>query len=177
MSYLQTLMRYKQWANDLLYPAINELSEEELAAPRPIVFGSIIRTLNHIYTMDLVWQAHLQDRPHGFTTRNPDSCPSFDKLLIDQGKLDKWYVTYADTLSKSDEDEVVNFTFIGGSESSMCRRDILIHVVNHGTYHRGNVTGMMYECSLEPPTTDYPVFLKRDTPNKRMQSDPAEPRR
>ena len=168
MNYLQTLMRYKQWANELLYEAAKELSEEELTAQRPIVFGSIIRTLNHTFAMDLVWQASLQGRSHGFTTRNPDDCPRLDKLLIDQRKLDEWYVTYADTLSKSDEDEVVNFTFIGGGEGSMSRRDMLLHVVNHGTYHRGNVTGMMYECSLEPPTTDYPVFLKHCPPYRRQ---------
>lgn len=156
-------MRYKLWANDLLYAAIKELSEEELMAPRPIVFGSMIRTLHHTFAMDLVWQAHLQERPHGFTTRNPDTCPSLDKLLVDQRKLDKWYVTYADALLKPDEDDVVNFTFIGGGTGAMCRRDILLHVVNHGTYHRGNVTGMMYECSLQPPTTDFPVFLKQTT--------------
>ncbi len=166
MNYLQTLMRYKQWANELLYAAAKELSEKELIAKRPIVFGSIIRTLNHTFAMDLVWQANLQGEHHGFTTRNPDDCPSLNKLLIDQRKLDEWYVTYADTLSKPDEDQVVNLTFISGGVGSMRRRDILLHVVNHGTYHRGNVTGMMYECSLEPPTTDYPVFLKHDSPNK-----------
>jgi uncharacterized damage-inducible protein DinB len=43
----------------------------------------------------------------------------------------------------------------------MTRRDILLHVANHGTYHRGNVAAMMYQAGVAPPTTDLPVFLKR----------------
>ena len=42
----------------------------------------------------------------------------------------------------------------------MTRRDILLHVANHGTYHRGNVASMMYQAGVAPPTTDLPVFLK-----------------
>jgi uncharacterized damage-inducible protein DinB len=43
----------------------------------------------------------------------------------------------------------------------MARRDILLHVANHATYHRGNVASMMYQADTPPPTTDLPVFLKR----------------
>ncbi|MGK0473565.1 MAG: putative damage-inducible protein DinB [Candidatus Azotimanducaceae bacterium] len=174
MNYLQSLIRYKQWANDLLFTAATELTEEELTVSRPIVFGSIIKTLHHTYAMDLVWQANLQGTEHGFKTRNPDDYPALGKLDTNQRKLDEWYIAYVDSLSSAEIDEAVSFTFIGGGVGTMTRRDILLHVVNHGTYHRGNVTGMMYECSLEPPTTDYPVFLKQNPPNKQMQTDAAK---
>jgi len=62
--------------------------------------------------------------------------------------------------------DVTSFTFIGGGAGKMSRRDRVFRVVNHGTYHRGNITGMMWECFLEPPTTDYPVFLKQHSLNK-----------
>jgi uncharacterized damage-inducible protein DinB len=169
MNYLQTLMRYKQWANRLLYESMKEISEDELEAPRPIVSGSIIRTVNHTYSMDLVWQAHLQNNPHDFTTRNPVHFPTLRCLTVEQSKLDEWYVSYADTLLEPAENEVINFKFIGGGMGSMSRRDILLHVVNHGTYHRGNVAGMMCDCSVMPPTTDYPVFLKQTALNKELQ--------
>ena len=41
----------------------------------------------------------------------------------------------------------------------MIRADIVLHTVNHGTYHRGHVTQMMRAWQA-PPITDYPVFLK-----------------
>jgi uncharacterized damage-inducible protein DinB len=55
---------------------------------------------------------------------------------------------------------MVNFTFIGGGAASLTRADIVLHVVNHGTYHRGNVAAMMYQLGVAPPTTDLPVYLR-----------------
>ena len=152
-------MRYKAWANELVFAAAAQLPEAELSAPRKIVFGSLLRTLNHVCAMDEVWRAHLEGRPHGYTTRNPESCPSLPELRSAQEAMDAWFVRYADAPFK--EDEIVNFRFIGGGDGSMTRRDILLHVANHGTYHRGNVASMMYQAGVAPPTTDLPVFLKR----------------
>jgi uncharacterized damage-inducible protein DinB len=161
MNHLRTLMRYKAWANDLVFDAAAKLPEAELTAPRKIVFGSMLRTLNHVHAMDAVWRAHLEGRPHGYTTRNPEACPSFAELREAQKAMDAWWVSYADSLPEAKQDEAVNFRFIGGDQGSMTRRDILLHVANHGTYHRGNVASMMYQAGSPPPTTDLPVFLKR----------------
>ena len=155
---LVELMRYKAWANDLSFAALAKLPEAELTAPRPIVFGSILRTVNHVYAMDLVWQANLEGRPHGYITRNPPVSPPLDELRTAQKNIDAWYVDYAASLKN--EDEPVQFTFIGGGPATLSRRDILLHVVNHGTYHRGNVAAMMYQLGVPPPTTDLPVYLR-----------------
>ena len=42
----------------------------------------------------------------------------------------------------------------------MSREDILLHVVNHTTYHRGHIADMLYHLHISPPTTDLPVFLR-----------------
>jgi uncharacterized damage-inducible protein DinB len=164
MDYLRTLMRYKAWANELVFAAASKLPEAELTAPRKIVFGNMLRTLNHVHAMDAVWRAHLEGRPHGYTTRNPEACPSFAQLREAQKGMDAWWVGYADSMSAAQQDEVVNFRFIGGGPGSMTRRDILLHVANHGTYHRGNVASMMYQAGSPPPTTDLPVFFTRPSP-------------
>ena len=162
--YLRTLMRYKAWANELVFRAAAQLPPEELTAPRKIVFGSLLRTLNHVYAMDDVWRAHLEGRPHSYTTRNPEACPSLAELRAAQLAMDAWFVGYADSLTDAKREEVVSFRFIGGGPGAMTRRDILLHVANHGTYHRGNVASMMYQAGVAPPTTDLPVFLRNHSP-------------
>ena len=157
---IRLLTRYSAWANSLLYLALGELPEVELINPRQIVFGNLIRTLNHVYTIDLVWQAHLEGRAHGFTTRTPDVTTSFSDLRMAQAALDAWYIRYAEEMSDRLGEEVVDFTFIGGGDGSMTRGDILLHVVNHTTYHRGHIAAMMYQIPVRPPTTDLPVFLR-----------------
>ena len=160
LQHLRMLSRYSAWANDRLYETLAALPGPELTKPHPIVFGSILRTLNHVYLMDLVWRAHLQGTSHGFTTRNPDECPPFAELRAAQIEIDQWYIAYSDDIQDSRCAEVVNFSFIGGGSGSMSRGDILLHVINHTTYHRGHIGCMIYQVPAEPPTTDLPVFLR-----------------
>jgi uncharacterized damage-inducible protein DinB len=162
MTEVQTLTRYKAWADKLFLSTISGLSESQLVAPQPILFGSMLRTLHHSYAIDRVWQAHLLGEAHGYTTRNPDDTLPFDVLHDKQLAIDAWYVAYADALDPDQLAQVVDFTFIGGGNGSMSRIDILLHVVNHTTYHRGHVAGMLYHYSVFPPTTDLPVFLREN---------------
>src|SRR5690606_20477225 len=98
VSPVQTLTRYKAWADEAFLSVIAALPEAELVAPRPIYFGSLIRTLNHSFSMDFVWQCHLLGRPHGLTTRNPADHPAIRDLVASQRGIDAWYVDYADSL-------------------------------------------------------------------------------
>src|SRR5882757_7494920 len=99
MNYVQVLTRYKAWADDLFLAVVSDVPVLELTAPRPIVFGSLIRTLNHSFAMDYVWQSHLLGKPHGLTTRNPEKHPEMQELATAQRGMDNWYVNYADSIS------------------------------------------------------------------------------
>jgi len=160
MNYLEMLTQYKSWADTEVFTAVSELTEEELMAPRPIIFGSILRTLNHVLAMDQVWQAHLKGSAHGHLTRNPTNSPSLVEVRTEQLKLNTWFMDYAQALTPTQRNAAVAFDFIGGGSGKMTRESILLHVVNHATYHRGHVADMMYNCSVSPPTTDLPVFLR-----------------
>lgn len=175
MNHAQVLTRYKAWADDVFLSTISNVPVFELTAPRPIVFGSLIRTLNHSYAMDFVWQCHLIGKPHGLTTRNPEHCPGIEELVISQRGIDAWYVDYAMSIGGQSLGEIVAFEFIGGGSGRMTRQEILLHVVNHSTYHRGHVADMLYELGIFPPTTDLPVFLaKQSTDGARTgNADPA----
>ena len=159
MNYAQVLTRYKAWADIVFLSVVSTLPDSELTAPRPILFGSLIRTLHHSYAMDNVWQCHLLGKPHGLTSRNPDYCPPMQELAEAQRQIDNWYVEYAQSTSDEALGEFVEFEFIGGGPGTMSRSDILLHVVNHGTYHRGHAADMLYNLGVFPPTTDLPVFL------------------
>jgi len=153
-------LQYKAWADARLYGALAELPAAALTAPQPIVFGSILRTLHHVYAMDRVWQAHLEGRPHGYETRNPADCPSFAALAPAQAAIDAWYLDYGAGLSPAAVGEVLDIAFIGGGSVRMSRGEILLHVVNHTTYHRGHIAALIAAIPAEPPGTDLPIFLR-----------------
>lgn len=163
MQTVKTLASYKAWADDLFLSTVSSIPSAKLTAPQPIVFGSLIRTLNHAYAMDYVWKCHLLGEPHSLTTRNPEHCPSIEELAASQRSIDGWYVRYTEAISDQELQERVAFEFIGGGAGSMTREEILLHVVNHATYHRGHAAGMLYAFNITPPTTDLPVFLRQQS--------------
>lgn len=67
---------------------------------------------------------------------------------------------YADELSNDRHDQVIDFKFVDGGSGEMTRGDMLLHVVNHKTYHRGYVADMLYQAGARPPAMDLPVFLR-----------------
>lgn len=160
---IRMLTRYNAWANARLFDALTSLPPGEATAPRATGFGNMVNTLNHAYVVDLIWQAHLQGKPHGFTQRITDTEPTLDELRRAQTGSDAWYVSYADQLTEALHDEVVSFKFVDGGAGAMTRGDMLLHVVNHKTYHRGYVADMLYQAAARPPVMDLPVFL-RDVP-------------
>ncbi|QGX40539.1 DinB family protein [Permianibacter aggregans] len=161
MNDIQVLTRYKAWADNLFLSTVATVSDANLTAPQPIIFGSLIRTLHHAYAMDYVWQCHLLGKPHGLTSRNPEHCPSFDELASKQRQINEWFVDYANSATEQALNETQTFAFIGGGTGQMARREMLLHVVNHATYHRGHAAGMLYQMGVSPPTTDVPVFLRQ----------------
>ncbi len=160
MELLHMLVSYKAWADRLVHERVAALEPGVADAPQPIIFGSIRRTLNHLLAMDKVWRANLEGVPHGLTSRNPDECPPLEIIAADQAAFDRWLATYVDGLGQSEIDDPISFTFIGGGEGRMTRGEIILHLVNHSTYHRGHIADMLYNAGHRPPTTDLPVFLR-----------------
>ncbi len=157
---LETLTSYKAWADERLYQSLDGISNADLAADRKTRLGSILATLNHLYAMDLVWQAHLENRSHGFSTRRPILFNELPDLRSAQTTIDRWYIGYATELEPEQEETVIDFEFIDGGQGSISRGEVLLHVVNHATYHRGHVTDAMLQIPIRPPVTDFPVFLR-----------------
>lgn len=159
----RTLARYNAWADKLIFEAVSALPPGTAEKPQQSVFKSIAHTLNHNYVIDRIFQAHLEGRSHGYTARNTPDGPPLADLWKAQEEIDAWYVAWSDRVTGEELGEEVRFTFVGGGEGCMTRGEILQHVVNHTTYHRGFVAQMIYQVPARPPTTDLPVFL-RDVP-------------
>jgi uncharacterized damage-inducible protein DinB len=157
---VRSLMRYNAWANKAIFDAVAALPAGEATKERPTLFKNMVNTLNHLYVVDVIWQAHLQGREHNIPALRTVLHPELAELYRAQVEIDGWYVSYGDSLSQSALEERVDFTLIGGNKGSMRRGEILFHVVNHTSYHRGWVADMFYQIPLQPPYTDLPVFLR-----------------
>lgn len=157
LTHLRMLMRYTAWANTRLFDTLAALPGDTPA------LAGMVKTLNHAYVVDLIWKAHLEHKPHGFRERNTEVQPALLALREAQAQSDRWYVGCADVLSEAAHDEVLDFQFVDGGAGAMSRGNMLAHIVNHKTYHRGYVAQMLYSVGAKPPVMDLPVFV-RDGP-------------
>lgn len=159
----RTLARYNAWANKLIFDAAAGLPDGEAIKPRQSIFKNMVHTLNHNYVIDRIFQAHLEGCEHGYTARNTPDHPPLAELWHAQQEIDGWYIAWSDALTDAALAETVHFTFVGGGQGAMTRGEILLHITNHTTYHRGFVADFFHLVPTRPPTTDLPVFL-RDAP-------------
>jgi uncharacterized damage-inducible protein DinB len=153
------LARYRLWADQLTFGAVTALPSGEAEKERPTRFKTMIGTLNHTYLVDLIWQAHLEGRDHGFPALDLVLHAGLPELWRAQQAIDQWYIDWSDAQSAQSLDETVVFRFVDGERGAMSRGDILLHVVNHATYHRGWVAEMFFQVPARNPTTDLPVYL------------------
>ena len=154
------LTRYNAWSNQLMFDAVAALPAGEAVKERKSLFKNMVHTLNHNYVIDAIWQAHLEGRAHGYAARNTADHPPLAELWRLQQVMDAWYIAWGDALTAAQLDEKVSFTLIGGAAGEMTRNDILLHVVNHTSYHRGFVCDMFFQVPARPSTMDLPVFLR-----------------
>jgi len=157
-----TLARYQAWADELIFKAVKALPADEVTRERPTLFKSIIGTLNHSYVVNVIWKAHLEGREHGFTARNEVLHANVDELWQAQKTVNDWLLQWCGAQSDVTLAEQVNFKFVSGENGTMTRGGILMHIVNHATYHRGWVSDLFFQIPAKPPTTDFCVFPDAD---------------
>ena len=158
--YLKTLAEYSRWANAELYAAVHALPEGEAAKTRPTLFTSIIKTLNHPLVTDRMWMANLLGQTHGHKALNEVIHEALEPLTQARAEMDDAIVAYADGLEEASIDEPIAFTLLSGAEGRMSRGMIVMHMINHNSYHRGFVVETFCQIPAPLPLIDLPVYMR-----------------
>ena len=165
VSTLRSLFGYKAWANRELFGVLGSLPSQHADS-----LHTSIRTLNHVYVVDRIFKAHLACEPLPFDATNTTSTPTLEQLQVDVALADAWYVQYVASLDPGRLAEIVDFRFTDGDRGRMSREEMLLHVITHGAYHRGNVGQVLKSISVAPPRDLYTGFLHRSEPARREGS-------
>jgi uncharacterized damage-inducible protein DinB len=160
---LTSLFKFKAWSNAQLFAALAELPAE-----RAEQLHSCLRTLNHIYVVDRIFRAHLAGEPRPFDATNTNATPSVDQLQRDAASTDAWYVDHVSNANAETLAQVLDFSFTDGDAGRMSREEMLLHVITHGGYHRGNVGQVLKSIAIAPPRELYTTFLHSSEPGRRV---------
>lgn len=160
---LSSLFGYKAWADSELFALLAVLPPEHAEQ-----LHTCIRTLNHIHVVDRIFSAHLGGEPRPFDATNTPATPLLAQLRSDMEATDAWYMSYVASVSETQLSEVIDFSFTDGDRGRMSREEILLHVLTHGGYHRGNVGQVLKLLSIAPPRDLYTRFLHQSEPGRRQ---------
>lgn len=161
---LKSLFGYKAWANSELFALLATLPEQHAEQ-----LHTCIRTLNHIYVVDRLFRARLSGESIPFEATNTKATPALDQLRQDVVATDAWYQSYVSAVSEAELSSLLDFTFTDGDSGRMSREEILLHVLTHGGYHRGNVGQVLKLISVTPPRDLYTKYLHESEPSRRTR--------
>lgn len=158
--YFQTLARYNKWANERLYDACGKLSDADYYAERPAFFRSIHRTLNHILVGDRIWLERLTGQPYSGLKLDQVLYEQRTELANARAREDARILALADQWRGSALEQDLSYRTTKGDPSTTPVILVLGHLFNHQTHHRGQITDLLMQTSIEPPVLDLIYFLR-----------------
>ena len=148
--FLQGHVAYSRWATFKLIDAARSLSEEQLRRDLGNSFGGVLATLTHIYAADRIWLSRLRGTPR-FTLLDDGEEFTLDQLAAAWPQVNDGLAAYLDTAQVGGD---LHWTNLQGKKAHLPVWQVLLHVVNHATYHRGQITTMIRQLGGAAVSTD-----------------------
>jgi uncharacterized damage-inducible protein DinB len=155
MSELSALLAYHRWATLRILEAAQSLSQADYGRDLGSSHGGVHGTLLHLYGADAIWLARLRGEvPPAFP-----SAGQFPDLVT----LEQQWPALWDSLDKQAQDEARHVTYarLDGTPQQSRACEILRHVVNHGTHHRGQLVTLLRQLGQAAPNTDLIAFYRQ----------------
>lgn len=158
-SEIRTLFEYNRWANARFVEVIATLGDDQLTASVESSFPSILGTLGHVVAAEWGWLRRWKgENPTAF----PDwlKAPTLDGL---RARLAEVEAEREDFLAPLDDEALsrpLDYRTLNGSPGRNRLVDLCRHVVNHSSYHRGQLTTLLRQVGAAPVSTDFIVFLR-----------------
>lgn len=147
----RTHLRYSRWASSRLLDAAMKLDHDQLHREMNVSHKTIFDTLAHIHMADRAW---LQ-RVTGSEIKQEQP------LEAAWPEIQARWAEWSEVLQDSDLPRVIAYKDRRGNSHESALWQIVLHVVNHATLHRGQVMAMFRQIGVQPPQTDL-IFYYRE---------------
>jgi len=158
---LTQLAAYNIWANQLLLDAIYLLPEEKYKQEIPSSFNSLFKTVLHMLDAESIWwqRMKLQERIIRPSEHITSDMKDAGNALLNQNR--QW----AEWISSANEHQLHHVFQYQNTKKEQFKQPIyqmLLHALNHGTYHRGQLVNMLRQLGVEKiPGTDFIAWSRR----------------
>lgn len=160
IEHFRKFAQYNQWANARLYEAALKLTDEDYRANAGVAFGSLHGTLNHVLVADRIWMRRF--------TGTGDDLKQLDAILFDDiGQLalaraaeDERILAFVNSCDARALAQPVSYRMTTGEPQEHLLADLLRHLFNHQTHHRGQAHACISIAGGSPPALDLLLFLR-----------------
>jgi uncharacterized damage-inducible protein DinB len=152
-------LRYHAWATAQILNAVKALPPEEFKKDRGTSHAGIETTLHHIFKADNVWFSRIAGEPYGNINDVPvpATLGELEKEWLSLlERLQNWY----QQLEPNQFGIEIRYSNSQGIPFSTPLWQVLLHLVNHGTMHRGQVVAMLRQAGVKPPGTDLIMYYR-----------------
>jgi len=156
---LRTLYDYNSWANHRALEASTAVTPEQFTRDLGSSFRSLRDTLAHIYGAEWIWL----ERWHGRTPTGLPSSTDFPDVETTRRRfveIDRNLVDYVASLTQGDLQRVMEYKTTAGVAQAQPLWQMLQHLANHSTYHRGQVTTLLRQLGAKAVSTDLIGFYR-----------------
>ncbi|OKP87426.1 damage-inducible protein DinB [Paenibacillus sp. P3E] len=166
MNHPLQMFNYHTWANQTILGRIKELPSSVLSQEVNSSFPTVAHALSHIYAVDTMW--YLVVTGTGMPEALQATIPLNKNLLhaVDEysqlfAQLAEQYSEWFQNQSDLEQTILLDNPFARIRQTRLS--EIVLHLVNHGTYHRGNISTMLRQLGHASTMNDYALFWYQET--------------
>jgi uncharacterized damage-inducible protein DinB len=149
---LREHLLYTAWASHRLVHAIEHLPAEQITHNFQTSERSILGTLVHVFAADRIWLSRVQGETLSSFISDDDY--NLHVLQIDWPLIyDRWH-EWAAGLTDENTSQPLSYHDLKGNPYVSTAAEVVLHLVNHGTHHRGQVSGFLRALGHTPPPID-----------------------
>jgi len=157
-----TMAKYNAWANARLYRMVGALPDEMFRKDVGAYFKSLHGTLNHLLAADRIWMSRLTgigDHPDNLNAILFVDLPSLHAARVDE---DGRIIDFVQGLTESALEEMWDYRTLNGTPQRQRRREILAHLFNHETHHRGQAHAILTVLGVAEPDPLDLILMQRE---------------
>jgi len=155
---IQQLYQYNKWANGIILNSVVPLRTEELTRHLGGSFPSLRDTLVHIMSAEWIWLR----RWKGVSPRAMLEAAEFadiDAVRARWSEIETEQMAFVQEVTNESLHEIITYTNTRNQTWRYPLGQMMQHLVNHSTYHRGQITNFLRQLGAQPVATDFLIYL------------------
>ena len=159
-------LRYKAWADRRTLDAVAAIDAQSF--PSAMAFAR--QQLNHMVRVEEIFRARLLATQEPHSSTNSDVVPELADLDRRLAASNEWLQSHVRSASPAQLQDSVRFTFTDGKPGLLSREEVIFHLVNHGSYHRGAIGHALDLAKASRPADTFTVFIHSAEPHRRGET-------